>query len=416
MPDFTIHLLVTAATLAPFILLYWIGRFISRRRLATVFRQPRSWQLPTLQAWVRSGWLDAERVEALPQELPAAVVFYEWSRADPEIARHWRFRQSPNAQAGLETLVRDAWNHLPPGPREKTSGRLAEAVKGADAWWGGAERGWNGRPLAVPAAAVSRKQGGLPLLPVDDLTGAPLAAPILAEKAAQEAEGPELVLLLAALRRSSPRFRHPLAPRAGSTNSMIEGLSTRVVSDVGRRLGGGLGAVLGPIGSMVGQYVGEMAGRMGGKALAQGALPAAVSQALKETEEALAQLGRLAEGDAFVAALREPSEAVLEWGRGAEKIREARSRGVRERVWPSAGLGAVEEALRVALGEVQGYRSAARFFLETARGSGEAVAGGMLLQNPWLVRRLPDGVERLNKARAALNRAAAVARSESGSG
>jgi hypothetical protein len=66
----------------------------------------------------------------------------------------------------------------------------------------------------------------------------------------------------------------------------------------------------------------------------------------------------------------------------------------------------VEETVRVALAELDGYRSAAEHFTAMARQAPEAVVGGMLLQNPWMVRRLPEGVERLNAARAALNRAA----------
>jgi len=91
-------------------------------------------------------------------------------------------------------------------------------------------------------------------------------------------------------------------------------------------------------------------------------------------------------------------------------IRQDRSRRLRERVWPTRGLGAVEEVLRVALSQLHDYRAAGDRFVATARAAADAVAGGMILQNPWLVRDLPGAVERLNAARQALNRAAGVIR------
>ena len=58
------------------------------------------------------------------------------------------------------------------------------------------------------------------------------------------------------------------------------------------------------------------------------------------------------------------------------------------------------------LAELHDYRSAAEFFIVAARKAPEPVAGGMVLQNPWLVRSIPGAVEKLNTARATLNRAA----------
>jgi hypothetical protein len=159
---------------------------------------------------------------------------------------------------------------------------------------------------------------------------------------------------------------------------------------------------------MVGQYLGELAGTVGGKALAQQALPEAVSGTVRDAEAALTRLGQMAETDAFGKAARSPAEAILGMGRRLESAREARSRRLRERVWPTRGLVLVEETLRVALRELQSYRAAAEVLLAAVRQASEPVAGGILLQNPWLAPTLRGGTERLTAARAALNRAAAA--------
>src|SRR5205823_5550418 len=128
--------------------------------------------------------------------------------------------------------------------------------------------GWNRRPLVVLASSVGRKEQGLPLAPLDDLTAAPLPAPLDGARLAVEGDGPDLLVALAVLRGARPRFTHPLAPRAGRPSAMLADLTTKVGSDVGARVGAGIGAVLGPIGSMLGRYLGEMAGSLGGKAVA----------------------------------------------------------------------------------------------------------------------------------------------------
>lgn len=413
MDDLSLQLLVGTLTLLPLILFYWIGRFVARRRLARALRPPRPWQLPTLQAWVERGWLEPELANALPAELPPNVVFYEWVRADPLVARHWRFREPVRPDTPFEALVRDAWANLPRVEQERTRACLAAAVETSAEWWGGAERGWNGRPFSVLASALPKKQRDLPLLGMEDLTAAPIPGPLAGKRLGEEADGVDLVLALAALRRSRPRFMHPLAPRSSPAGSLIEGMSTQVATDLGRRLGAGFGAVLGPIGSMVGQYVGGLAGAMGGKALVQQALPERITTALQETSAALSKLGRLVETDDFRRAAQQPAEAILELGKQVEVIREARNRSLRERVWPTAGLALVEETLRVTLSELHGHRSAAELFVQTARKAPEPVAGGMVLQNPWLVRSLPGAVERLNEARSTLNRAAGIIRRRS---
>jgi hypothetical protein len=70
----------------------------------------------------------------------------------------------------------------------------------------------------------------------------------------------------------------------------------------------------------------------------------------------------------------------------------------------------VQVTLRVTLAELHDYRTAADFFIATARKAPEPVAGGMVLQNPWMVRSIPGAVEKLNAARATLNRAAGAIR------
>jgi hypothetical protein len=139
-------------------------------------------------------------------------------------------------------------------------------------------------------------------------------------------------------------------------------------------------------------------------------LPEQIQSALAETEKALARLGELAMEDAFAAAALRPADAVLEFGKRQEAAREDRARRLRERLWPTSGLAAVEETLRVALTELAAYRAAGAHFAQTARRSPEAVAGGMILQNPWLAGLLPGGAERLTAARQSLNRSAVVIR------
>ena len=404
MHDSTVQWMIAGLLLIPLLLAYWIARYVQRRKLAELLRAPRMWQPHTLQRWVDRGWLQPETASALPGEFSPAALCYEWALADPDAARAWRINEPLRPETPLEALVQDLWNNLPPSQREESRERLAQSVARASSWWGGAERGWNGRPYTLLESAVSRKQAGLPLLPLDDLTAAPLASPLRPD--VDEADGPELVLLLAALRRQRGRFMHPLAPKADGAGSLMRNLSTQVATDVGRRVGAGLGAVLGPIGSMVGQYLGEMAGRHGAKMLTEQAIPEPLASALKETEAALVRLGQLTRSDDFTRAASQPADTILEVGKHLEHARAQRSGSLRERIWSTPGLALVEETVRETLAELERYRAAADFFTLTARKAPEAVAGGMLLQNPWLVRGIPGAVERLNGARSALNQAA----------
>lgn len=408
MPDSAL-ILVLALTAIPFIALYWVWRFAARRKQAALFRSPRPWQVPTLERWAAEGWLDPHKLDSLPAELPPVRVFYEWAWADPEVAPHWRFREPVTQATPVEALVADAWSNLPPSVQASSRERLGAALQTACDWWGGVERGWNGRPFVMLAEQVTRKQSGLPVFPVEDLTAAPAPGPIRPEMAAG-AEGPDLVLALAAARRRQGLFIHPLAPKLDGTGSMLQGLSSRVVSDVGRRIGGSIGSVLGPIGAMIGQHLGGMVGQLGGKAVANQMLPEPIQNALKDTEVALAGLGELAMGETFAKAAGSPADAVLEHGKRLEISREDRSRRFRERIWPTLGLALIEETLRLALSELQAYRSAATHFVNTARKAPDAVAGGMILQNPWLAARLPKGPEKMTQVRQALNRAAGVIR------
>ncbi len=389
---------------------YAIARTVQRKRRAAALRAPRPWQPGTLEAWVERGWLDPARVDALPREISPARVLYEWARTDPEVVTHWQITQPLVPETPVEAIVRELWSRLPEAVAITARARLSEALGRASAVWGGAEHGWNGRPLALLASALSKKGRTLPLVGLDDLTAAPLPALTQGSTMAAQADGPDLLLALAALQRAAPAFLHPLAPRQGARESLVSGLSTQIGTDVGRKIGAGLGAALGPIGSLVGQHLGGMMGALGGKALAQQALPDHLVAALKETERALRDLGELAATTDFERAASLPVAAILEMGKQVESRRSRRAAGFRERIWPSQGLSLIEESLLAAVGELKGFRGAADQFVAAARKSDPAVAGGMILQNPWLVRALPGGVERLNAARAALNAAAALMR------
>jgi hypothetical protein len=411
MPDLYFPLLIAALTLAPFLLLYWIVRFLAPRGVARLLRLERVWQPATLEAWIGRGWLSVDGAEALPETLSPAAVFHEWAWADPDAVQHWRFREPLREQTPVEALVRDAWRNMPEAAQAQSRARLAEAVTEAATWWGGAERGWNRRPLSVPPDMLpKRSKTALPLLPLDDLTAAPAPGPFRVEALTAAGEGPDLILALAALRLATPRFFHPLAPRAGSTTSLVAGMGERVGSGIGARVGAGLGAALGPIGSMVGQYLGEMAGRLGAKQLASQSLPEPLGSALKKTEESLARLGRLTSGESFAMALSAPEAAILAVGKRVEVHREDRTRRLRERLWPTVGLVLTGEVMQRALAELKAHRSAAELVAKGVRSAPETVAGGVLLQNPWMVRTLPEGPRRLTETRAALNAAAQLLR------
>src|SRR5438132_311672 len=69
MSGITIPLVVGALTALPFLLLYWVGRFVSRRRVGAALRQPRPLQPGTVEEWAARGWLEPEAAGLLPGAL-----------------------------------------------------------------------------------------------------------------------------------------------------------------------------------------------------------------------------------------------------------------------------------------------------------------------------------------------------------
>ena len=410
--DPTLLALYAAAGLVP-----PVGAFVFRGKRRSTFRKlvraPRPWQEITLREWVERGWLNPELLDTLPATLSTAQVFYHWAWADEGALRCWRLREPLQEDLPFEASVRDAWSNLPPEVQSNSRAVLSEAVKTAGEWWGGVNKGWNGRPLALLAKDLPRrhrKLPPLPLLPLDDLTAAPLPSAFNLPRVGDQAEGPDLVLILAALKGMTPRFRHPLAPSATSNASLIAGLGTQVGTDVGGRIGAGLGAALGPIGALVGRHIGSAVGKLGGKALADQTLPDEVSSALKETERALGRLGKLTREQDMERAVNLVEKGILRHGQLTEAARQDRARRPAEWFVRSQAQGLLEEVIRLAADELRVHRDAAVHFALVARKAPEPVAGGMILQNPWLVLALPEGVERLNEARRSLNDAAMALR------
>lgn len=388
-----------------------IGRWVVRRRFRRIWRVARPWQPATLTRWAERGWLPPEDLERLPVELSPSGVFLEWAWSDPEGAAGIRLREPLRPDTPFEAVLLDAWQSLPAPERESSLTRLREALREGRTWWGGAEKGWNRRPIALPTGELTQREHTLPCLEMTDLTAAPDSAPLDCRRMADEAEGPDLVLALTVIRHQRPRFSHPLAANTGATHSLVQGLSSRIGADVGRRIGGSLGAALGPIGTMVGQYVGEMAGTLGAKTLTRQSLPGEVESVLKGVELRLHELGSLRESPGYERACDEPAQAILRAGQGLDLLRDARKRRLRERFWPTTGLLVLEEAMWALLAELKIYRTAGQVLLRVSRKVHAVVAGGILVQNPWLVRTLPDGPERLSQARRALNQANSTLRS-----
>ncbi len=396
---------IVLAVVAVLLASYGFARRRARLRRGAILRRAKPWQEPTLRRWVESQWLPAELLDLLPEGTSTVELFDGWARIDPATAAKWRFRSPLDARAPLEMTVAEVWNGLDPAAQSGAIDRLREALLESSSWWGGAERGWNGRPLVVLRGSLGKSERSLPLIEADDLTGAPLPSPFATERVLSEAAGPDLVVILAASARVKPRFSHPLAPRQERGGSLVAGLSSRVASDVGRRVGAGLGAALGPIGSLVGQYLGEIAGRMGGEALARQAVPDNLGAALARTEEALADLGKLAETDDFARAAQGPVDQLAEHGKRLDALRQDR-RTLLDRIWPSSTATVMDDLCAHAEQQIAAHQAGAEAFVRIARKGPAAVTGGLILQNPWLVRRLPGGVERLNAARQALNGAA----------
>jgi hypothetical protein len=421
MPSLALPALIALVTAAPFILAYWIGRAVSRRRQGRWLQAPRAWRCPELAAvereWLAEDWDPAR----LPETLSLVEVAVEWAAADPAVIADWRFaRGSARGQGGeedpstnpptrqlapLTQPVRALWEGLSPAARERSEGLLRGALAAQAGAWSGAEVGWTGHPYVVPAPLGRRREAELRFEVVTDLTSAPAPGPLRAGAAAAAAEGWMLPLLLALQRRAPVRRIHPLAVH-GPGNPLLHEVGSRVGSDVGRRVGASLGSILGPVGSAVGQYVGGMLGGAGGRTLAGRAKMEGPVAELEAAEAALVRLGELGGSEAFSGAARAPEEAWLARGTAWQSSRERRKVRLTERFWPSREQALGEECLRVALAELRVYRATFPLFLQALAGAKPLVRGGVLLQNPWLAPALPEGPERVTQARAALNRAA----------
>ncbi len=390
--------LVAAAVLGVGWPTWGLLRWSRKRAMARALRSPlRGWG-ETQAAWRESGALTGGW--GLPRELSALDLLHAWAWCDPDSV-------SRLANPGAGALTAEAiWTTLPTAHRDAAEARLRDAVARAGTWWGGAEQGWNGRPLLLPKGSIGR-QALSAVIAVEDLTGAPKPAGLNLDRCAELAPA-ELPVILAALRNAVPDLLHPLQP--AKATGPTGGMHVELGSSLGRRVGGGLGAVLGPIGSMVGQYLGELVGRKGAESIARPELPPALAGALTEAEEALEGLGALAEAGAFSEAVREPEELILAHGRELERLREARAGRIRERIWSTGGMLVLGELVRATADELQDYRDAAALLRKVAAAGPATVRGGLLLQNPWLVRRLQNGPSSLSATRAALNRAARALR------
>ena len=66
----------------------------------------------------------------------------------------------------FEASVRDAWYNLPEETQVMSRAALVDAVKTAGEWWGGVNKGWNGRPLALLSKDLPRRKRNMPILPL----------------------------------------------------------------------------------------------------------------------------------------------------------------------------------------------------------------------------------------------------------
>ena len=407
MMDPSLQILIGIITAVPFIVAFYVGRFISRRRDGREFRRPQSLDAGWSARWLEQGWLKPEcPLETLPESLSLAETAAEWARVDPEILTEWRLTRRESESVDLPEAVATLWQRLSPEAAERTTECLRGAIEASRTWWSDGASGWTGRPLIVLASHLPRKPQGLPLVAVDDLTAAPVEGPLTS--AAAQADGPELVLLWAVHRRAAPAYTHPLATGGDQVTSIVRDMSGQVARDLGKRMGSRLGGALGPLGSMVGGYLGGLAGSMGSQKLAEQMVPEGMESALDDVTDALGDLGELVHSEEMTEALELPEAAIIRHGGQLEAARQRRARRLRERIWPTGGLALGEECIRLALDDLQGYRDATGHFLKAAQKAPPAVAGGLLLQNPWLCSALPEGPERITVARRELNAAAAA--------
>jgi hypothetical protein len=406
MPDLTLPLLITLLTAAPFVAGYWIARAAARVKIGRRLRAARPWRTPELDAAVAAWLVPGYDPVRLPDSLSLAEVACEWAAADPEAIGDWRFARSARAEdTPLGERLRSLWDGLPAAARVRSEQYLREALGEQESAWSGAERGWTGFPYVVPSALGKRREPDMRAEIEKDLTSAPAPGPLRADRAAADAPGWMLPLLLALQRRAPVRRVHPLAAAASEIPGLAN-LSGRVGSDLGRRLGAGLGSVLGPIGATVGQYVGGMVGAAGGRSLAGRAKMTTSSGEIEEAERCLAALGEIVERPEFAVAAAMPEQRWLATGTEWERQRERRRTRFLERFWPSREQALGEECLRAAAAELRAYRQTAPAFAQAVERAAPLVRGGIVLQNPWLAAAIPGAPEAVSAARAALNRAA----------
>jgi hypothetical protein len=402
-------LLIGLLTLTPFWIMFWIWRWRARQRLVAWLHTPRAWPRAWGAEWRRSGWLaPGWELADLPAELSLTQVLYDWAWADPDVLEHLSLRGAPvgGEQVGLEPLLSALWVNLPEPARAATQERLAARLRASYSWWTGAEHGWTGRPLLMDATRMPKASAALPLVAVEDLTAAPIPGPFRVEKLISDAPAPLWPLLLALQRRTPPRFMHPLAVSQGEGESLVAGLSHKVGTTVGQRIGAGLGSILGPIGSMLGQHVGGMLGAAGAKQLAGKMVSPQVETALEQVSVAISGLGATVTGKELARGLMLPEKALLDLGAQWQKRVARRGGRLRERLARSVELTLAEECLVLAADALRGYRDAQPVFFAIAEKGGDLVTGGLVLQNPWMATAKPEAAERLQEARAALNRAA----------
>lgn len=409
----SLSLLVALLTAAPFILGYWIWRAVARVRVGKRLREPRAWQASGLGG-AAAEWLVPEwPPERLPEAFSLVDVACEWAAVDPDVVRDWGFRRLPPLEgASLEALLASLWEGTPPAARKRAEALLRAELARMESAWSDAPRGWGGRPYVVPGPLVKRqKKDDLRVQVVPDLTSAPAPGPLRAMEAASGAPAWQLPFLIALQRRAPVERLHPLANAAAGVPG-LGAVGDRVGTDVGRQVGARVGGMFGPLGSLLGQHVGGMLGAAGARNLASRAERSLAAARVEEAETALTILGALSENRDFKEAARQPETRWLALGTEWESQRGRRRVPISERFWPGAAAALPEECLRAALGELKAYRLTGPLFEAYLRQAPPAVRGGVLLQNPWLAARLPEGPAAVSEARKALNRAAQAIRAE----
>ena len=71
MMDPSLQILIGIITAVPFIVAFYVGRFISRRRDGREFRRPQSLDAGWSARWLEQGWLKPECPRETPPEPPS---------------------------------------------------------------------------------------------------------------------------------------------------------------------------------------------------------------------------------------------------------------------------------------------------------------------------------------------------------